>query len=192
MYNLKTHVSIFLILLFLTQCSEKQPTLQQITVSDFEKFVAATNYETDAERFGWTFIQKTVLDFEVVHGIDWRCPEGVLPAHPDDPVTQVSYKDAKAYTAWSNQQLPDYQQYWALAKSDKRKINSHAAQILPAHQVNIVGNTWDITLPDPQGRIRLAGGSFLCNPFQCNGTNPERVLHIDHETGNSHISFSVY
>lgn len=189
---MKIRFSIFLIALFLAQCSEKQPSLRQITVAEFEQFVSATNYETDAEQYGWTILQKTIHDFEVVNGIDWRCPEGILPAHPDDPVTQVSYKDAVAYTAWSKSKLPDYQQYWEMVNSDKRKINSHASQILPARQVNVVGNTWDITLPDPQGRIRLAGGSYLCNPYQCNGTNPERVLHVDQETGNSHISFSVY
>jgi len=180
-----------MIVLF-TNCTTKTVQLRSVTVADFSNFVAATDYKTDAEQYDWTFIQQTVDHFEVVFGVDWRCPDGISPAHPDDPITQVSYNDAKAYTEWSSTQLPDYQKYWETVKTDKRKINSHASTILPTEQVNIVGNTWDITLPDSQGRIRLAGGSYLCNALQCNGTKRERVLYVDQETGNSHISFSVY
>ncbi len=184
------HIILFILVLFV-QCAGRKEKLRQITVAEFTEFVAATAYVTDAEQYGWSIVQLDVHNFKVVNGIDWRCPSGILPAPSDHPVTQVSYNDALAYAKWSNTRLPTYDQYWALVESDKRKINAHAPQILPADQANIVGNTWDITSSDPQGRIRLAGGSYLCNAYQCNGTSRERTLHVDKETGNSHISFSV-
>ena len=52
---------------------------------------------------------------------------------------------------------------------------------------------WDITLTENiKGEIRLAGGSYLCSPSTCHGTQPDRELFVDKETANTHISFAVY
>ena len=173
-------------------CGKKQ-TLHTITVEEFAEFVEATGYQTDAEKFGWSIVQKTVYEYDVVNGSTWRLPNGKDVPRPNDPVTQVSYNDALAYCEWAGTTLPDYEQYWEAAKDDQRGIVMNNTQILPVADVNVVGNTWDITTTrNFGGEIRLAGGSYLCAPSTCNGTDPERTLFVSADTGNTHISFSVF
>lgn len=178
-----------LVLCSFFSCENK--TLQTVTVSEFSKFVEETGYITDAEQYGWSVVQITVDSFQVVKKVNWMFPDSLHQAGPSLPVTQVSYKDALAYANWSGTRLPSYEEYWAFVKNDQRLIHKSSNTILPVDQVNIIGNTWDITLPDPRGQIRLAGGSYLCNENTCNGTDPNRELYVDQETGNTHISFSV-
>ena len=80
----------------------------EVTVANFERFVAATNYVTEAERFGWS----GVFDVEAGEwtrrdGASWRAPEGPgSRTAPDQPVRQVSWNDAAAYAAWAGKRLP--------------------------------------------------------------------------------------
>ena len=39
--------------------------------------------------------------------------------------------------------------------------------------------------------MRLAGGSLFCSIDTCHGTQQERELYVDKETGNIHIGFSI-
>jgi len=176
---------------FLTQCSHVV-VLRPVTTADFQAFVTATGYVTDAEKFGWSVVQKTVYHFEKVHGATWKMPDGYHKAKSNFPVTQVSYNDAKAYCTWANVELPRYETYWQIAKADGRTIHINTSTISPAHQTNVVGNTWDITDGlNGSNQIRLAGGSYLCSITTCNGTNKNRQLYVSPDTGNSHISFTV-
>lgn len=172
-------------------CS-KDKVLKQVTVAEFSKFVDATGYVTDAEKYNWSIVQQTVFKYEIVTGATWKTPDGQNQAKLDYPITQVSYNDAIAYCKWTNSRLPSYEEYWAFAKQDQRTIIRGKTKIHPANKVNIVGNTWDITTSQNQkGEIRLAGGSYLCNTSTCNGTDPNRVLFVSPDTGNTHISFSI-
>jgi formylglycine-generating enzyme required for sulfatase activity len=81
----------------------------EVTVAQFARFVEATSYQTEAERFGWSgvFSLKSQA-WEKVENATWRSPEGPdgpLPA-PDEPVTQVSWNDAVAYARWAGKRLP--------------------------------------------------------------------------------------
>lgn len=166
--------------------------LQNINVRDFATFVKETNYTTDAEKYGWSFVQLNVYDFKQVEGATWKKPDGINEAQPNMPVTQVSFNDAKEYCKWSNSELPNYEEYWRLAKKDVRKVIQSAPRIAEISEANIIGNTWDITHSINQnGDVRLAGGSYLCNKFTCDGTSPDNVLYVSADTGNSHISFSI-
>jgi sulfatase modifying factor 1 len=80
-----------------------------VTVAQFRRFVEATGYVTEAERFG----DAGVMDHEtgrwtLVAGASWRRPLGPsAPAAPDDhPVTQLSWNDAAAYARWLGRRLP--------------------------------------------------------------------------------------
>ncbi len=80
-----------------------------VTVAQFRRFVEATGYETEAERFG----DAGVMDprtgqWRLVKGATWHHPFGPDgPAAPEDhPVTQVSWNDAEAYAAWAGKRLP--------------------------------------------------------------------------------------
>ena len=89
--------------------------------------------------------------------------------------------------------LPTYKEYWEAVSNDKRPVVSEADSIEEVSNVNIVGNVWDLTLTENEkGEIRLAGGSYLCSINTCHGTQPDRILYVDKETANTHISMVVY
>lgn len=95
----------YLLILFLS-CSQEQSNeenieLHVVSYEEFETFVNATRYVTDSEKYGWSFVQKDVYNFEVVEGATWRKPNGKnTPSSKQLPVTQVSYNDAIAYCEW--------------------------------------------------------------------------------------------
>ena len=89
----------------------------------FATFVEETGYETEAERFGWSFVFAGHLpdDFpptqavaeapwwRKVDGADWRHPEGPhssIDDRPVHPVVHVSWNDADAYCSWAGWRLP--------------------------------------------------------------------------------------
>jgi sulfatase modifying factor 1 len=95
---------------------------QTVTVSRFARFVAATGYVTEAERFGFSAVFKGSLAgcpddvtlerlpwWSRVEGACWSSPEGPgssVSDREDHPVTHVSWNDALAFTAWVEGRLP--------------------------------------------------------------------------------------
>lgn len=80
----------------------------EVTVAQFARFVGATGYKTDAEKFGWSGVFDTSSgEWTRCDGADWRHPEGPSSgARPDEPVCQVSWNDADAYARWAGKRLP--------------------------------------------------------------------------------------
>ncbi len=98
----------------------------QVTVAQFDAFVAETGHVTEAERLGWSFVffqqvhpaaRARVLPQRIagapwwrgVPGATWRSPEGPGSSavdRPDHPVVHVSWHDAVAYCAWAGGRLP--------------------------------------------------------------------------------------
>ena len=186
----KAYLFFFFCLIYCSKAEKNQ--LKPISVKDFKEFVNATGYETDAEKYGWSIVQVDVFDFEIVDGANWLKPDGKNPSLDSLPVTQVSYKDAIEYCKWANVSLPTYEQYWDLVSNDKRVIVSdNKYPISPVKKVNVVGNVWDITETINSNKVRLAGGSLFCSKDTCHGTQKDRELYVDKETGNIHIGFSV-
>ena len=96
---------------------------EAVTNRGFADFVEATGYETDAERYGWSFVFAGLLPdsfpdtrgvadapwWRQVFGATWRCPEGPQSAiddRLDHPVVHVSWRDAEAFCAWAQLRLP--------------------------------------------------------------------------------------
>jgi len=92
---------------------------------DFSAFVAETQYITEAESIGWSFVFAGDLPKEMdhtsavaVHGTEWwRVIEGASWQHPEGPgsditmrsnypVVQVSWNDVVAFAKWAGKRLP--------------------------------------------------------------------------------------
>jgi len=89
----------------------------------FLRFVQATSYVTEAERYGWSFVFAGFLPkrfpatnsvagapwWRQVFGADWQHPEGAhsgIKARMNHPVVQISWHDALAYCRWAGLRLP--------------------------------------------------------------------------------------
>ena len=183
---------LYFFIIFCIFFSCKNEELKVVTVEQFSSFVEATTYVTDAEKYGWSIVQKDVSNFVIDSSAYWKMPDGINPCRNGYQVTQVSFNDAMAYCKWANLRLPNYDEYWELCQNDKRSINQDAPDALRANDVNTIGNVWELTTTEAaNGDIRLAGGSYLCNENSCNGTSYERSLYVDKTTGNVHIGFAV-
>ena len=87
---------------------------REVSNADFEAFVAATGYETDAERIGNAAVFDPALGaageapWVLVDGADWRHPLGPgssIENRKEHPVVQVSWTDAQAYAQWRGRRL---------------------------------------------------------------------------------------
>ena len=95
------------------------------TNAEFSTFVNETGYETEAERFGWSFVFYRFLSakakkkvrgvvesapwWRAVGGASWRRPEGPgsgIKTRMNHPVVHVSYNDALAFCDWAGKRLP--------------------------------------------------------------------------------------
>ena len=183
---------VTLFLIFNSCLGEDQLNLKPVTVAEFREFIEDSNYMTDAEKYGWSIVQTDAFNYKIVEGANWKKPDGINNSIDGLPVTQVSYNDAVAYSEWVGLSLPTYEQYWDIVDDDDRLIVSdNLYPILPVNDVNVVGNVWDITKPINSNKVRLAGGSIFCSIDTCHGTQKDRELFIDKETGNIHVGFSI-
>lgn len=95
-----------------------------VTNAQFAAFIRDTNYITEAERFGWSFVfwmqvpeelgptlgVKDVEWWRRVDSANWRDINGPGTMEtvwrPDHPVVHVSWNDAQAYAKWAGGRLP--------------------------------------------------------------------------------------
>ena len=106
-----------------------------VTNKEFGKFVRATYYETEAEKYGWSFclvsfVDPTTTEMEepdpeaphwvAVPGAYWRRPEGPSSTYKyreDHPVVHVSHRDAAEYCKWLGKRLPGEWEWEAAARA---------------------------------------------------------------------------
>ncbi len=94
-----------------------------VSVERFSAFVQATGYLTEAERLGWSYVFRGLIDdlntvdvigeadrtawWLGVNGANWRNPAGDgVTAPSDHPVTHISWHDANVFADWAGGRLP--------------------------------------------------------------------------------------
>jgi sulfatase modifying factor 1 len=134
-----------------------------VSNEQFAKFVDATGFVTEAERFGWSFVfqlhipkkqRKQLRETKAVAGLEWwlavpeaswKQPTGVgssIDGILDHPAVHVSWNDAQAYCRWAGKRLPTEAE-WEFAGRG-----------------GIEQKIW------PWGNSLLRSGQFRCNIFQ--------------------------
>jgi len=75
----------------------------EVTRGQWQQFVEATGYRTDAERAGAAWCRRADGTWGMVEGKSWHDPNWIdVDLRPDHPVACVSWNDAQAFCAWLN------------------------------------------------------------------------------------------
>ena len=148
-----------------------------VTTEEVARFVKATDYQTDSERYGWSFVfqghlagerykqlvEDTVLAAQwwcKVPGSDWAHPEGPdssIKGLENYPVTHVSWDDAAAYAEWAGKRIATEAEF------------EYAQRGGTEQQLFWWGNDLE------------PGGKYLCNVFQ--GRFPDQDTAADGYAG---------
>ena len=143
----------------------------EVTNAQFEKFVNATGYITDAERENWGFVWEGGHLWPQIQGANWRAPLGTGSTIRDKmnhPVVQVSHNDAVAYVKWAGKRLPTEAEWEKAARGtdgrmfpwgdewDPKRLNSlelgprtttpvgsYPDGASPYGALDMVGNVWE-------------------------------------------------
>ncbi len=159
-----------------------------VTNDAFVEFVEATGYETEAERFGWSFVfhnqipkgRRKHVELVNVEGTtwwarlgkaNWRKPGGPgtnIKKLGDHPVVHVSWNDAAAYAAWAGKRLPTEAEWeYASRGGLETKIYPWGDELMPEgkHRCNI----WQGNFPHEDTAEDGYAGTAPAKSFRANG-----------------------
>ena len=156
-----------------------------VTNADFKRFVEATGYQTEAERYGWSFVFHLFLPqdhpptqavatapwWRQVHGAAWSRPEGPhssVAGRMDHPVIHISWHDAHAYATWVDKRLPSEAEWEYAARGGlEGALYPWGDRLVPnkKHRCNI----WQGTFPSKNTAKDGFEGTAPVDTFEPNG-----------------------
>lgn len=158
-----------------------------VTNEEFSNFIQDTGYQTDAEKYGWSFVFYKLLSKEVakkvqqkvhstpwwwvVEGADWQHPEGpdsAVSGRMDHPVIHISWNDASAYCKWAQKRLPTEAEWEYAARGGLiQKRYPWGDELVPGgvHQCNI----WQGNFPHSNTEEDGFLGTAPVKAYQPNG-----------------------